>query len=109
MSRTSSGKRGRSSRSARWIDAVVVPRAGALLVLLVGDPEQDHGADADADERVDLADDVVDRPAAHRRQRLVRLGRRPDEERHDEVLEVEPRLAHERRAAHRFGAAGADG
>ena len=33
---------------------------------------------------------------AHRRQVGVGLGRRPDEERQDEVVEIEPRLPHER-------------
>ena len=61
-------------------DPVADPRAGALVVLLVRDPEQDHGANAGGDEAVDLHAELVDRPAAHRRQCLVRLGRRPDEE-----------------------------
>src|SRR5262249_4895714 len=43
-----------------------------------------------------LGDEVLDRVAAERRQVLVRLGLRPDEVRQDEVVEVEPRLPHER-------------
>src|SRR5206468_11660292 len=39
---------------------------------------------------------VVDREAAERRQPLVHLARRPDEEGKDEVVEVEASLAHER-------------
>ena len=35
------------ARVASWIDALVVPRAGALLVLGGGQPEQQHGRDAE--------------------------------------------------------------
>ena len=60
-------------------------------------------AETPADERAGLADEVVDREAAERRRALVaeRLGR--DEERHDEVVERERRLADE--VAQRAGAA----
>ncbi len=95
MSRTSSGKRG-SQRAQRLLDdAVLLPRAGRLVVLLRRDAEQHHGLHARGRERVDLAHQAVEVEARHPRQRLVRerLGR--DEERHDELVEVEPRLAHE--------------
>ena len=77
-------------------DSVVVPGAGALLVLLVRDPEEDHRGDAEALELLDFPREVVDREAAHRRQLRVRARVGADEERLDEVVEVEPRLAHER-------------
>ena len=41
-------------------DAVVRPRAGALVVLVVGNAEEDHRLDAEADELLGLAHDVVD-------------------------------------------------
>ena len=48
-------------------DAVVDPRAGALVVLLLGDPEEDHGADAEPHELLDLAHELVDGEAADAR------------------------------------------
>ena len=48
-------------------DPVVVPRAGRLLVLLLGDPEEDHRLHAEPNELLDLTDDVVDRVARHAR------------------------------------------
>ena len=76
-------------------DAVVLPRTGRLLVLLLRYAEEHHRLNAAADELFDLAHDVLDGEARHAGQRLVakRFGR--DEERHHERLEIEPRLAHE--------------
>ena len=77
-------------------DAVLLPGAGALVVLRLGDAEQDHRLDARRDELLRLSDETLDGVPAHRGQRLVlkRLGR--DEVRHDQVREVEARLARER-------------
>ena len=85
-------------------DPVVGPGARALLVLLLRDPEQEHGLDPERDELVGLARRAsstewrVDAPAAPRCATVAR----PDEERHHEVVELEPRLADER--AQRVGA-----
>ena len=46
-------------------------------------------------ELVDLPDERLERVAAERRQQVVRLGVRSDEEGHHEVAEVEPRLLDE--------------
>ena len=94
----------RPQRAQRLLhDSVLLPRAGRLLVLLRRDAEQDHRLDAEPHQLLDLAEDAVDGVARHPRQVLVaqRLGR--DEQRHDERLEIEPRLAHE--PAQRRGAA----
>src|SRR5688500_6377027 len=77
-------------------DSLFSPRARALLVLRVRDAEQDHRGDAEAHELLDLARQAGNREATQRRQLPVRARVRPDEERLDEVVEVEPRLAHER-------------
>ena len=80
-------------------DAVVVPRAGRLLVLLLRDAEKQKGLDAERDELTGLAHELVD---GELRDRVEPLDGPHDalprarEERHDEVVEVEPRLAHER-------------
>ena len=93
--RTSSGRG--SQRAQRALhDPVVVPGARALVVLLVGDAEEDH--------RLDAEPCRAPRPRRRGRRRSggraagrsrVRERLRPDEERHDEVVEVEPRLADE--------------
>ena len=79
----------RAQRAQRALDdAVVVPGAGALLVLLLRDAEEHHGADAEPAR--------APRPRARRRRRVKRdmpgsasfaerVGR--DEERHHEVVE----------------------
>ena len=92
---TSSGKRGRSARSARCTIPFSVPRAGRLVVLLLRDPEEDHRLHAEPNEVLDLAHDAVDVEPRHPRQRVVPQRLRRDEQRHHERLEIEPRLAHE--------------
>ena len=77
-------------------DPVLVPGAGAVLVLLLGDPEEQKGAHAEPRRLLGLGDEILDRVPAHGGQVGVRLGRRPDEEREDEVLEIQACLAHER-------------
>ena len=76
-------------------DPVVVVGAGAFVVLLVGDAEQDHRLHAEALEFVRLRDDGLDRVASQPGQVVVRKGHGPNEEGHHEVVEVEPGLAHE--------------
>ena len=96
-------RKARPQRAERLLDdAVVDPGAGALVVLLLRDPEQDHGADADAHELLDLAHDGLDGVALQRRQPLVRERGGRDEERHHEVVERDRRLADE--VAQRAGA-----
>src|SRR5439155_8425701 len=86
-----------AQRSQRLLDdAVLVPRARSLLVLRIWNSEEEHRLDAEARELLCLARKVVDREAAERRQPLVHLARRPDEERKDEVVEIEASLAHQR-------------
>src|SRR3954454_14448723 len=70
-------------------DAGVRPRARALLVLVFRNPEQDHRLDAEADELLGLTHDVLDGEAAERRQKLIAARVRADEERHDELVQVE--------------------
>jgi hypothetical protein len=77
-------------------DAIVVPGAGTLGVLLVRDPEQQHRAHAQLRRLLGLGRQVLDREPAECRQVRVRLGGRADEERQDEVVEVDPGLPHER-------------
>ena len=76
-------------------DPVLVPGARALVVLLLGHAEEEQRLAAERGELARLGDEILDREAAHPGQLLVRNGRRPDEVRHHEVVEVEPRLAHE--------------
>ena len=86
----------RAQRAERALhDPVLLPGAGAFVVLGLGDPEQDHGLNSRAHEPARLLDEIVDGEAAERRELPVRLRRRPDEERHHERVEVEPRLANE--------------
>ena len=76
-------------------DPVVVVCAGALVVLLFRDAEQDHGAHAEALEPLRLDDDRLDRVPCQPRQVVVRERLGPDEQGHNEVVEVEARLADE--------------
>ena len=69
------------------------------LVLLLGDPEQHQRVHAEPAGFLGLGDEIVDGEPAERGQLGVRLGRRADEEREDEVVEIEARLAHERAQA----------
>ena len=94
----------RPQRAQRLLDdAVLDPRARALVVLLLGDAEEDHGVDAGAEQLLAFADDAVHGVPRKPGQPFVRqrLGR--DEERLDEVVERDGRLAHE--VAQRTGAA----
>ncbi len=86
----------RAQRTQRALhDPVVLPRTRRLLVLLLGDAEEHHGLDTPAHELLGLPEQVVDAESRHARQRLVAQRIGGDEERHDERLEVEARLAHE--------------
>ena len=76
-------------------DPVLEPRAGTLVVLVLRDAEQDHRADTDADDLLDLPHQPVDRVPREGRQTLVRQRLRRDEERQHEVVERERRLADE--------------
>ena len=76
-------------------DPVLVPGARALVVLLLRHAEEDQRLAAERRELARLDDQILDREAAHPGQLLVRDRRRADEVRHHEVVEVEPRLAHE--------------
>src|SRR5205085_9868106 len=88
--------RARTDRPQRPLDdAVVVPRARALLVFLLGDPEEDHGADAERGELSPFGRGRLDRMPRQAGQVVVRERLGPDEERHDEVVEAEPGLADE--------------
>ena len=80
-------------------DPVVLPGARALLVLLLRDPEEEHGPHAERRELGRLAHDLVDRALRD----PVEAGDGTDdalagtgEERHHDVVEREARLAHER-------------
>ena len=76
-------------------DAVLVPGARAFLVLLVGNAEEDDGLYAQADELVRFGGHALDGMAGESGQLLVRELDGPDEQRHDEIREVEARLANE--------------
>src|SRR5262249_1855320 len=76
-------------------DPLLVVRARADVVLLVGNPEQDHSADTRAHEPLDLAQEVLHRVAAERGQTVGRPRLRSYEQRHDEPLELDLRLAHQ--------------
>ena len=79
-------------------DALVVVGAGALLVLVVRDAEQQHRGDAERRDLARLLDRRRDRQAIDTRHRLDRTAAVEaglDEQRHDEVARVEPGLAHE--------------
>src|SRR5262249_53798216 len=84
-------------------DAVRVPGAGALVVLRVRDPEQDHARDAGRSNDLDLARKVGDGEAPQGGKPLVGACVGADEERHHEVAAVDGRLADE--VAERAGAA----
>src|SRR5258705_9702749 len=68
------------------------------VVFLLGNPEDQPRRDAQRDQRLRLVDQRVDRALPDTRQALERVDDAvagTDEERHHEVAEVEPRLAHE--------------
>ena len=70
-------------------DALVVPRTGALLVLVRGDAEQHEPGDAAVDELARLADRLVDAEAVdarHRVDRLAAVQAGLDEHREQQVL-----------------------
>jgi hypothetical protein len=78
-------------------DALVVVGAGARLVLLGGDAEQQHRRDAELLDRAGLLDRVRDRQpldAGHRLDRRAAVGAELDEQRLDEVCRRELGLAH---------------
>jgi hypothetical protein len=77
-------------------DAVRIPGAAPLVVLRLRDPEQDHRLDAETGELLPLRGERLQRVALHRRELLVGERLRRDEQREDHVVEVEPRLPHER-------------
>ena len=86
----------RAERAKRLLhDPVLVPGTGALVVLLVGHAEEEERLDAKPGQLAGLGDEVVDRVTAHPGQILVPNRRGPGEERQHEVVEVEPRLAHQ--------------
>ena len=86
----------RPQRAQRLLnDPVVLPRTGCLLVLLRRDAEEQDGADARRCEVLDYANEAAEVEARHARQLLVRERLGSDEERHDELVEREPGLAHE--------------
>src|SRR5438094_1252005 len=76
-------------------DTVLVPRSRSLLVLLVRNAEEDHALDAESLELVSLCGERLDGVAGQARQLGIRQRLGADKERHDEVVEIEPRLAHE--------------
>jgi len=90
------GKPGPQVAEGPLDDPVVDPSAGALVVLLLGDPEQDHGGHARGDELRDLARQRVERVPGEAGQLRVQQRLRRYEQRHDEAVELEARLAHER-------------
>ena len=94
------------ARVASWIDALVVPRARALLVLVRRQAEQQHARDAERRGLAGLLDGAVDREVVDARQRRDRrppLAARDDEHRVDQVGDRQLGLAHE--AAQQAGAA----
>ena len=99
MTSTSSGS-ALAQRAERPLDdAVVVVGAGARLVLLLRDAEEDDRADARPVRLLGLVAEAVDRPPCDSWQPLERpldAFAGADEERIDEVVQVEPRLADER-------------
>ena len=79
-------------------DAVLVVGARRRIVLLLRDPEEEDGADAEPQELLGLVGEAVDRPlrdAGQAFERLLDSGAGTGEERVDEVAQVEPRLADE--------------
>ena len=96
VSSTSAGLASRSARSARWMTPSSSQAPEPSASFSSGIPNRITAFTPSASRLVGLGGQVVDREAAERGQLGVRLGRRPDEERQDEVVEVEPRLAHER-------------
>ena len=76
-------------------DTVVVPCPGPFLVLLLRDAEEDHALDTEPLQFVGRGAEGLDRVARQARKLGIRQRLGPDEEGHDEVVEVEPRLARE--------------
>ena len=74
VSSTSSGKRGRSSRSARWTTPSSSQAPEPSSSFSSGIPNRITPRTPAATSRVDLLGELLDRPAPHRRQRLVRLA-----------------------------------
>src|SRR5262249_41273508 len=64
-------------------------------VLLLGDPEEDDRRHTEPDALLDLADEIADREAAEGGQVRIRSRVRADEQRIDEVGQVEPSLANQ--------------
>ena len=78
-------------------DAVVAVRLRAGRVLLLRNAEQDHRRDAEIAHRAALLHRLVDRQlrdARHRADRLRHPRARHDEQRQDELVDAQPRLAH---------------
>ena len=109
---TRSRSASRSRRSVSWTMPSRDPAAGADVVLLGRQAEQDHAADAEGRERPGVLQRLVGRHALH-------AGHGPDglaqpvagehEQRRDQLAGVDPRLAHERPEASRSGASGGGG
>jgi hypothetical protein len=79
-------------------DAVVVPRAGALLVLGLGQSEEEQAAEAKAGRFFGFLDCDVDRnieDAGHGGDRAANAGSRADEERIDQVAGLKRCLANQ--------------
>ena len=80
-----------AERAERLLDdPVVVVGAGADVVLLLGDPEEEHRADPEPLQRSALHDELVDRASHDPREPRQRLGNalaRTHEERKDEIGE----------------------
>ena len=86
----------RTHRAQRLLDdAVLLPGAGRLLVLLSRDAEEQQRPHVRRREVVYFAEQAVEVEARHARQRLVRERFGRDEEGHHELVEREPSLAHE--------------
>src|SRR4051794_5852525 len=86
----------RPQRSKRLLnDAVVDPRAGALVVLLLGDAEEDHRLNPRPEQVLALANGALDREPRERGQPVVRQLLGSDEQRLHEVVERQRRLADE--------------
>ena len=104
---TSSGCSARERPERLLDDPVLDPRARALVVLLLGDSEEEHGLDAERGKLAGLRDEVLDRVARHPRQLVVR--RRSSARRRAAGRSRRARAASRARAsgAHRCAAAGA--
>ncbi len=114
------GRRATDGAQRLLHDPVVRPRLGAELVLLSGQPEQQQGGHARVGHRARLVGDAVDRPvvdAGHRRDLLAYVDAGHHEQRIDQLVDAQPRLAdhasHAARAAQaaraQLGKAGARG